>query len=179
MKLWLDDARPMPNEYDYHAHSVEAAKMMIKSAEDLGEPIEMIDCDHDLGEFANYGGDGIKLLDWLVERGTFYPIKLHTQNPVGRANMQRIIDRYWHNAEPSKLLEALQEALDSVTLDEVVNNGTVVHFMKSDILGKENDEDIWNEATLFKYNDKKYVIVFKCFGRSNKKECITFKEIWR
>lgn len=95
MKLWLDDMRPAPPEYDYIAGSVDAAIMMIESAEDLGEPIEVLDLDHDLGENASHGGDGIKLLDWLVERRTFYPIKLHTANPVGRANMQRVLDRYW------------------------------------------------------------------------------------
>ena len=55
----------------------------------------MIDCDHDLGDYAFDGGDGIKLLDWLVERRTFYPIELHTANPVGRDNMARLINRYW------------------------------------------------------------------------------------
>ena len=39
--------------------------------------------------------DGIKLLDWLVENSLFYPIKLHTMNPVGRENMLRMIRRYW------------------------------------------------------------------------------------
>ena len=88
MKIWLDDIRPMPVDYDYHASSVDAAKAMIKMAESENEPVELIDCDHDLGDYARYGGDGIKLLDWLLSRGTLYPIKLHTANPVGRANMQ-------------------------------------------------------------------------------------------
>ena len=57
--------------------------------------IEVIDCDHDLGDYYPDGGDGIKLIDWLAERGTYYPIRLHTMNPVGRDNMQRTIDRYW------------------------------------------------------------------------------------
>ena len=57
--------------------------------------IEIIDCDHDLGNYAADGGNGIKLIDWLTERKTFYSIRLHTQNPVGRENMQREIDRYW------------------------------------------------------------------------------------
>lgn len=95
MKLWLDDVRPAPNGYDYHAYSVDAAKMMIKSAEELGEEIEIISLDHDLGDYAKHGGDGICLLDWLVERHTFYPVIFHTANPVGRANMQRIKDRWW------------------------------------------------------------------------------------
>ena len=58
--------------------------------------IELINCDHDLGDYAYDGGDGIKLLDWLLERGTLYPIRLHTMNPVGRDNMQRMIDKYWN-----------------------------------------------------------------------------------
>ena len=95
MKLWLDDIRPMPNSYTHHAHSVNAAKMMIESAEEIGEKIECIDCDHDLGDYAKDGGDGIKLLDWLLERNTLYPITLHTQNPVGRLNMERMLKRYW------------------------------------------------------------------------------------
>lgn len=95
MKLWLDDIRQMPKEYDYHAYSVNDAKQAILDAEQKNEVIEILDLDHDLGDFAKYGGDGIRLLDWLVERGTLYPIKLHTANPVGRDNMQRMIDRFW------------------------------------------------------------------------------------
>lgn len=95
MRLWLDDIREMPPKYTHHAHSVDEAKDMIRKAEKSHERIEFIDCDHDLGIYASQGGDGIKLLDWLAERGTFYPIKLHTMNPVGRANMQRTLDRYW------------------------------------------------------------------------------------
>jgi hypothetical protein len=60
-----------------------------------GAGIEIIDCDHDLGDYFPDGGDGIKLLDWLCERGTFYPIALHTANPVGRENMLRLIRRHW------------------------------------------------------------------------------------
>ena len=99
MKIWLDDLRPMPNGFTHHAYSVNQAKGMIESAEALfksGEQIEEISCDHDLGDFASDGGDGIKLLDWLVERNTCYPITLHTMNPVGRQNMQRMLDRYWN-----------------------------------------------------------------------------------
>ena len=55
--------------------------------------IELIDMDHDAGEYARYGGDYIKLLDWLEETGRDYPIRIHSQNPVGVANMRRIIQR--------------------------------------------------------------------------------------
>lgn len=93
MKIWLDDVRPAPAGYVL-AKSVNEAKKIIEENE-KNHVIELIDCDHDLGDYFFDGGDGIKLLDFLVERGTFYPIKLHTMNPVGRENMQRVIDRYW------------------------------------------------------------------------------------
>ena len=34
---------------------------------------------------------------WYKE--TYYPVKLHTMNPVGRENMQREIDRYWNETK--------------------------------------------------------------------------------
>ena len=55
------------------------------------EKIELIDIDHDAGEYASEGGDYIKLLDWLEETGRNYPIHIHTNNPVGAENMRRII----------------------------------------------------------------------------------------
>ena len=59
MKIWLDDLRPAPEGYTW-CHSVNEAKRTILSA---NEPVELIDCDHDLGDYAFDGGDGIKLLD--------------------------------------------------------------------------------------------------------------------
>ena len=108
MKIWLDDVRPAPNGYVL-CKSVNEAKRTILESEDevkfainqclsnriMDWTIEVIDCDHDLGDYAYDGGDGIKLLDWLAETKRFYPIELHTMNPVGRENMQRLIDRYW------------------------------------------------------------------------------------
>ena len=51
------------------------------------ETIELIDLDHDAGDYVNDGGDYIKLLDWLEETGRNYPIRLHSMNPVGVANI--------------------------------------------------------------------------------------------
>ena len=95
MKIWLDDVRPAPSGFEL-ALSVNQAKALVLKAEEKGVQIELIDCDHDLGDYYLDGGDGIKLLDWLCERRTFYPIALHTANPVGRDNMQRLINRYWN-----------------------------------------------------------------------------------
>ena len=57
------------------------------------DPLELIDIDHDAGDFACDGGDYIRLLDWLEETGRNYPIRIHSMNPVGVANMRAIIQR--------------------------------------------------------------------------------------
>jgi hypothetical protein len=93
MKLWIDDVRPAPEGYTW-IKSVNAAKYLILSAEQqFNIKIEVIDTDHDAGNYAQYGGDYIKLLDWLEETGRNYPIHIHSMNPVGVANMRRIIQR--------------------------------------------------------------------------------------
>lgn len=97
MKLWIDDVRPAPEGY-VHKHSVTAAMAYIEICEKESEyypllKIELIDIDHDAGNYANDGGDYIKLLDWLEETGRNYPIHIHSMNPVGVANMRRIIQR--------------------------------------------------------------------------------------
>lgn len=94
MKIWLDDLRPAPQGYE-SVKSVNEAICLILEAEKGRETIEVIDLDHDLGDYYSDGGDAIKLLDWLAERETFYPLEIHTANPVGRANMERMIARYW------------------------------------------------------------------------------------
>lgn len=95
MKIWLDDIRPAPEGYVL-CHSVNEAKAVIEEAERQGISIDCIDCDHDLGDYAHDGGDGIKLIDWLAERQSLYPIALHTMNPVGRENMRLTVERYWY-----------------------------------------------------------------------------------
>lgn len=111
MKLWIDDIRPAPEGY-IHLRSVDEAKKCIECAEycdslvmsvplEIRPPemkrskyhIEIIDIDHDAGEYAQYGGDYIKLLDWLEETGRNYPIRIHSMNPVGVENMRRIINK--------------------------------------------------------------------------------------
>ena len=109
MKIWIDDCRPAPEDY-ISVCSVNDAKAFIEKLEsgheeigidDNGYPcikrwvfeIELIDVDHDAGIYADEGGDYIKLLDWLEETGRNYPIRIHSQNPVGVANMRAIIER--------------------------------------------------------------------------------------
>lgn len=104
MKLWIDDVRPAPKGY-VHVKSVDEAKECIIFIEDqYGRrdnvmydcgmfTVGLIDIDHDAGDYARFGGDYIKLLDWLEETGRNYPIRIHSTNPVGVENMRRIIQR--------------------------------------------------------------------------------------
>lgn len=97
MKLWIDDVRPAPEEYIW-VKTVEDAIIEILTTDalrmvDENQEIELIDIDHDAGDYAQYGGDYIRLLDWLEETGRNYPIRIHSMNPVGVANMRAIIQR--------------------------------------------------------------------------------------
>lgn len=100
MKIWVDDVRPAPAGYTW-ARTVNRAKEIIISNEELLRInlykstycIELIDIDHDAGDYASDGGDYIKLLDWLEETGRNYPIRIHSMNPVGVMNMRAIIQR--------------------------------------------------------------------------------------
>ena len=102
IKLWIDDVRPAPDGYVW-CKSVEEAKTAIsrsvfrlaKSIES-GNPdwtlkIELIDLDHDAGDYGP--PDYIRIFDWLEETGHNYPIRIHSANVVGVENMRRIIQR--------------------------------------------------------------------------------------
>ena len=98
MKIWVDDVRQPPNwergvtDTWCWATSVNNAKNAIEYFEKWFK-VELIDLDHDAGDYANDGGDYIKLLDWLEETGRNYHIHIHSMNPVGVENMRRIIER--------------------------------------------------------------------------------------
>ena len=90
--------RPAPESWyvwDKWRKSVNEAKNLIEEVERLfgSNEIELIDIDHDAGDYASDGGDYIKLLDWLEETDRNYPIHIHSMNSVGVANMKAIIQK--------------------------------------------------------------------------------------
>lgn len=120
MKLWIDDVRPAPEGYVWcksvnetknliikHEAAIIDIREQIRYLDKIGNhedadhlhmvaansTIKILDIDHDAGDFACDGGDYIRLLDWLEETGRNYPIRIHSANAVGVANMRRIIER--------------------------------------------------------------------------------------
>ena len=95
MKLWIDDVRKPPTEEWVWARSVKQVKTCIMAYEqNYYDDTIIIDLDHDSGDWFNEGGDYIKILDWLEEQNivdTGYFFHIHSMNPVGRENMERII----------------------------------------------------------------------------------------
>lgn len=104
MKLWLDDVRPAPEGYIWCKSTDEALRFLIENRKD----VELIDLDHDSGDFYKYGGDYIRILDeierlsksqtseglaWRICLKNDIVFRIHSMNPVGVANMRAIIER--------------------------------------------------------------------------------------
>lgn len=97
MKLWIDDIREAPRDYVWIKGTNIALRFIRMHAAD----IELIDLDHDAGDYVKEGGDYIGILREL-ERLTRSPhhrmdfshikFRLHSANPVGVANMRAIIE---------------------------------------------------------------------------------------
>lgn len=93
MKLWIDDVREAPEGYIW-CRSVNETKEFITRYLQWNIRIELLDIDHDAGDFASDGGDYIEILNWLEEYMVCcFPIHIHSMNPVGVENMRRIIKR--------------------------------------------------------------------------------------
>ena len=96
MKLWIDDIREAPRDYAWIKGTNTALRFIRAHAAE----IEVIDLDHDAGDYAKEGGDYIGILREL-ERLTRNPhikmdfshikFRLHSANPVGVQNMRAII----------------------------------------------------------------------------------------
>jgi hypothetical protein len=99
VKLFLDDLRTTPAGWQ-RAYSVnEAIKMVEKSSK-----WDEVSLDHDLGDYAEDGGDAIKFVDWMVATGNLPRfVHIHTSNPVGRDNMRRTLIRHGYQGSGTTL----------------------------------------------------------------------------
>jgi hypothetical protein len=93
-RIWLDDVRPKPKDFDVHVRTAAEAIALLKSG-----AVETISLDHDLGHDEN-GGEavsGYAVACWIEEEahaGRLKPLMvlIHSMNPVGRARMAAAIE---------------------------------------------------------------------------------------
>lgn len=104
LKVWLDDLRQMPSNFDRWAKTAQEAINMLKT-----NNVAFISLDHDLGEHAGTGADVAR---WIEEHAFKYkngdpdglaPLQwaIHSANPVGRQNMLMALNnanRFWHDS---------------------------------------------------------------------------------
>lgn len=102
IKIWIDDLRPAPEGYVWvkNIFTVKKYCYLYLYEGDDNHPhltIEEFHLDHDAGEQSVMGGDYIELLKWLEEKQHIEDwvidsvFKIHSQNIVGRNNMEAII----------------------------------------------------------------------------------------
>lgn len=96
MKIWLDDVRPKPPDFDIWVKDATRAIQLLT----VGGVTE-ISLDHDLGdETALTGYDVAKHIEDGAYHGRIAPltIAVHSANPVGRKNIEACIrncKKYW------------------------------------------------------------------------------------
>jgi len=91
MKVWLDDERSMPTEYDHHVKTAHEAIALIATG-----TVTLISLDHDLGEAQNGTGyDVACFIEQSAYDGQLASIEvlIHSANPVGRIRMEQAIIR--------------------------------------------------------------------------------------
>jgi len=91
MKVWLDDERTMPSDFDCHAKTAGEAIALLGRG-----TVTLISLDHDLGDEQNGTGyDVACFIEQAAYSGQLAPIKvkIHSANPVGRARMEQAISR--------------------------------------------------------------------------------------
>ena len=95
-KIWVDDIRPMPKEYNMYLRTVDEVISVIEYIEAKQHySIEIISLDHDAGDYGP--PDYIKILDWLEEKQAIDNLQIdwlfdiHSQNPIGVEKMKQII----------------------------------------------------------------------------------------
>ena len=114
VKIWVDDIRPKPDDYDFRVKSVFGFIYLLGklSVAQRDNPI-LLNLDHDAGEYVAEGGDYIKILEFLDANltGAGCPVDtvrvcFHSGNPVGVKNMRRIV------AHSDCMMEVKDEDLD-------------------------------------------------------------------
>jgi len=96
MRLWIDDIRPSPPGFEWHARTVAEALRIVQEG-----VVEFISFDHDLGPEPGETGYKIALyIEKAAQAGEISRIgwAVHSANPVGAERIRqamRSADRFW------------------------------------------------------------------------------------
>lgn len=99
MKLWIDDIRRKPSDYDFWAKSYDEAIEILNT-----KKITHISFDHDLGSEQDNGMDTgydiARVIEKWAHDGDIPPMTwdIHSSNPVGRRNIDQAMKsakRFW------------------------------------------------------------------------------------
>ena len=126
IKLWIDDIRPAPPGYIWIKSVYDFIDYLIEHGIN---DIIVFDFDHDAGQYIKYGGDYIKCLDYLESIGADnINIRIHSANPVGRSNMQRIIKKNDWN-EVFDIIDEYDEQIDEA--EDTKKKNDIIGTLKS------------------------------------------------
>ncbi len=97
MKLWLDDFRPMPADYDVQVRTAGQAIWLLGTG-----TITEVSLDHDLGDDSKFG-TGYSVAVWIERQsyeGSLRRLKwhIHSDNVVGRQKILQAMEnaeRHW------------------------------------------------------------------------------------
>lgn len=102
MKLWLDDFRnPKDHGYlDYvWVQTAEACIEHLRSGKVFKASLDHdLNVDQTLGKYEPGAATGYDVLCWLEEHPQYLPpggIRVHSQNPVGRQRMEKLVERLY------------------------------------------------------------------------------------
>lgn len=97
IKIWIDDIRTAPYGYVWIKSVYEAKQFLFDNCKGCDV---YIDTDHDAGDYQADGGDYVQLFHWLEYFVYCNPnyfnsinVSVHSMNPVGRQNIDRIVQR--------------------------------------------------------------------------------------
>ena len=99
MRLWLDDLKPMPSDYDLSVETAQGAIGLLKE-----NRVSHISLDHDLGD-ETIVGNGYHVACWIerhAHEGDLAPLtwEVHTDNASAYPKMIKALenaDKYWRN----------------------------------------------------------------------------------
>ena len=101
MKLWLDDLRPKPKQFDLHATTAAEAIHLLETGQ-----VTEISLDYDLGS----GGTGGAVADWIVQAasaGRIPPLRwdVHSSSQYCCEQMRQqllVADAHWQSARSAE-----------------------------------------------------------------------------